>query len=203
MFGATFGIAVGLGRTPPPPLRAEPSIPRGRDRLRLRRAAHCGAGAVRLALRPDLRHRRDRHVGAISGRGAPAAAPRRCVAGRADAGVVVRLCGAAVRDVVGPRPVHARHVQHAHGGPHAAVDAGAGAAGARRTGHVGAAGASHRRPRRAARTARVAAGGAALPGLPVPDPPGRRDRVVRRRASTGCTSAASSTPRSATTPRTY
>ena len=42
----------------------------------------------------------------------------------------------------------------------------------------------------------VAAGGAAPPGVAVPHQPDRRDRAVRRRASTACTSAASSTPRS-------
>ena len=84
VFGATFGIAVGLGRTPPPPLLDEPSSGGGRDRLRLRRAADRGAGAVRLAVRPDLRHRRDRPGGAVPGSGcagcAGAATPGRWAA---------------------------------------------------------------------------------------------------------------------------
>ena len=110
VFGATFGIAVGLGRTPPPPLRDGAESRRGRNRLRLRRAADRGAGAVRLAIRPHLRHRGDRHGGGVPGRGAPVAAPRRRLAGRPHAGVVVGLRGTAVRDVVGPRPLHARDV---------------------------------------------------------------------------------------------
>ena len=61
----------------------------GRDRLRLRRAADRGAGAVRLAVRPDFRHRGDRHGGAVPGRGAPAAPARRRLADGPHAGVVV------------------------------------------------------------------------------------------------------------------
>ena len=49
---------------------------RGRDRLRLRRAADRRAGVVRLAVRPHLRHCRDRHGGAVSARSAPAAPSR-------------------------------------------------------------------------------------------------------------------------------
>ena len=84
VFGLTFGIAVGLGRTapPPPPIRL-PSIRRSRDRLRLRRTAHPGAHSVRLALRPDLRHGRNRLRRALRGSGAAAAPPRRHVAARA------------------------------------------------------------------------------------------------------------------------
>ena len=69
VFGATFGIAVGLGRTPPPPLLHGTESRRGRDRLRLRRAADRRAGVVRLAVRPHLRHGGDRHGGAVSGSG--------------------------------------------------------------------------------------------------------------------------------------
>ncbi len=64
---------------------------RGRDRLRLRRAADARAGVVRLAVRPHLRHGGDRHGGAVSARGAPVAPPRRRVADGSHAGVAVRL----------------------------------------------------------------------------------------------------------------
>ncbi len=84
---------------------AEPR--RGGDRLRLRRAADRRAGVVRLAVRPHLRHSSDRHGGAVSGRGAPAAPSRRRMADGPHAGVDVRLRGAAVHHVVGARPLYA------------------------------------------------------------------------------------------------
>ena len=42
---------------------------------------------------------------------------------RTHRGVAARLRAAAVHHVVGPGPLHAGDVQHAHDGPHAAVDA--------------------------------------------------------------------------------
>ena len=122
----------------------QPLDPGDRDRLRLRGAAHCGAGAVRLALRPDLRHRRNRVRGRVcAGRG-QAAAPRRRVARRSHRGVAAGMSGPAVRHVIGCGPLHAGDVQHAHGGTHAAVDAHTDPARARRSGHPGAAGITRR-----------------------------------------------------------
>ena len=173
------------GRAEPDPTAAATDLqsvhPRHRDRLRLRRAADCGPGAVRLAVRPRLRDRGDRHGGAVSGRGATTAAARGPVADGPDRGVAAGLLGAVVRDVIGCRPVHARDVQHAHGRAHAAVDAHAGPAGARRARHAGAARAADRGKGRSAGSAGVAAGGAALAGVAVLHQPDRGDGVVRRR----------------------
>ena len=202
VFGATFGIAVGLGRTPPPPLRTEPSIPEvaiGYD--------FAGPPTVARVLfdwRFDLIFGTAAIVMAVL-----YLAGVRRLRRRGDAWPVGRtlawLCGCAAllfatssglgRYMPAMFSMHmVAHMLLSMLVPVLLVLGG--------TGHAGAAGAAHRRPRRAARAARVAAGGAALPGVAVPDPPGRRDRRVRRRASTGSTSAASSTRRSATTPRT-
>ncbi len=132
---------------------AAPVDHRGDDRLRLRRSPHFGAGSVRLAVRPVLRHRGDRAGAGVPGRGAASAPPRRHVAVRSHVCVAVRLRGAAVRDVLGRRPVHAGDVLHAHGGAHAAVDAGADPAGAGRGGDAGTAGTAGCRARRTARAA--------------------------------------------------
>ena len=120
---------------------------RSRDRLRLRRTAHRGAHSVRLALRLDLRHGGNRPRRAVCGSGAAAAPPRRPLAARPDPGLAAWLPGIAVRDVVGCRSLHAGDVQHAHGRPHGAVDAGPDPAGAGRPGQPGIAGAARRRPR--------------------------------------------------------
>ena len=56
---------------------------RRENRLRLRRAAHPGPGALRLAFRPDLRHGGHRVRRAVPGRSASAAAARRRMADRA------------------------------------------------------------------------------------------------------------------------
>ena len=125
----------------------QPLDPGDRDRLRPRGTAHCGARAVRLALRPDLRYRRHRVRGRVrAGRG-QAAAPRRRVARRSHCGVAAGMPGPAVRHLIGCRPLHAGDVQHAHGGAHAAVDAHADPACARCSGHPGAAGITRRGPR--------------------------------------------------------
>ena len=76
VFGATFGIAVGLGRTPPPPPLTEPSPVEVAIGYDFDGPPTVARVLVRLALRPDLRHGRDRHGGAVSARSAPAAPPR-------------------------------------------------------------------------------------------------------------------------------
>ena len=165
----------------PPAAGGQPVDPRSRDRLRPRGSADGRTGAVRLALRPRVRHGGDRVRGAVPGRGAPTATTRGHLAYGPTGGLAARLRGAVVRDVVRHRPVHAGDVQHAHGRPHAVVDAGADPAGAGRAGHPRVAGAAGRRARRTARHARVAAGRVAQPGLADPHQPVRRDRAVRRR----------------------
>ena len=175
----TFGIAVALGRTPPPPpavfnpsvtaveigydLAGPPTVARilfdWRFDLIFGTAAIVFAGLY-LAGVWRLRRRGDAWP---TGR------------------IVAWLCGCAVllfATSSGHRPLHARDVQRAHGGAHAAVDAGAGAAGAGRTRDPGAAGAARRRARRSAGPARVAAGGAAQPGVAVADQPDRRARCI-------------------------
>ncbi len=88
---------------------------RRENRLRLRRTAHPGPGALRLAFRPDLRDGGSCAGRVVSGRGASTAAARRSVAAGPDAVLAARLPGAAVRQLVGFGPVHAGDVQHAHG----------------------------------------------------------------------------------------
>ena len=174
---ATFGIAVALGRTPPPPLPIQPVDPGGRDRLRLRGAAHGGAGAVRLALRPDLRHRRDRHVRCVYLAGWPAAAPRRRVACRPDAGVVVG-CPVLLFATSSGLGRYMPAMFSMHMVAHMLLSMlvpillvlGAPVTLALRA-------LTRRGPRRTARTAGVAAGRAALAGLAVPHQPVRRDRL--------------------------
>ena len=137
VFGLTFGVAVGLGRTPPPPLPIGiPSIPDvkiGYDfdgpptPVRVlfdwRFDLIFGSAAISLGR-------------AVRGRGASAAASRRRMADGPDRGVAAGLPGAVVRHLVRDRPIHAGDVQHAHGGAHDVVDAGSGPAGAGRTGDL-------------------------------------------------------------------
>ena len=152
VFGLTFGVAVALGRTPPPAAAVvNPSIPEVEIGYDLAGPPTVATPAVRLALRPRVRHGGDRVRGAVPGRGAPAATTRGHLADGPTGGVAAGLRGAVVRDVVGHGPVHAGDVQHAHGRPHAVVDAGADPAGAGRAGHPRVAGAAGRRARRSAR----------------------------------------------------
>ena len=126
LFGVTFGIAVGLGRTPPPPPPIRlPSIPEAeigygfdgpptvaRLLFDFRFDLVFGTAAIVFAalyVAAVLRLRRRR---------------RRLAAG-SDGGVAARLPVPAGRDVVGGGPVHAGDVQHAHGRPHGVVHAGA------------------------------------------------------------------------------
>ena len=146
VFGVTFGIAVGLGRTPPPPppLRL-PTIPEAeigydfagpptvarilfdwRFDLIFGTAAIILA-AVYVAAVLRLRRRGDHWP------------PGRIVAW------LLGLPGLAVRDVLGRRSLHAGDVQHAHGRAHGAVDAGTDPAGVGRPGQSGIAGAARRR----------------------------------------------------------
>ena len=148
VFGLTFGVAVALGRTPPPPPPVfNPSIPAieiGYDFAGPPTVARVlfdwrfdlvfGTAAIVMAVLYLAGVRRLRRRGDTWPMG-------RTVAW------LLRLPGAAVRDVVGRGPVHARDVQHAHGRAHAAVDADAGPAGARRACHAGTAGAADRRAR--------------------------------------------------------
>ena len=125
VFGATFGIAVGLGRTPPPPLLSEPSpveVAIGYDFAGPPTIARVlfdwrfdlifGTAAIVVAVLYLLGVRRLRR--------------------RGDAWPMGRtlawMCGCAapaVHDVVGTGPLHACDVFDAHGGAHAAVHAGA------------------------------------------------------------------------------
>ena len=160
----------------------QPVDPRGRDRLRLRGSADGGAGAVRLALRPRLRHGGDRASRRCTWPGcagcAAAATPGR--PGR----IVAWLCGCAVllfatssgigRYMPAMFSMHmAAHMLLSMLAPVLLV------LGAPVT--LALAGAARRRARRSARPAGVAAGRVAQPGVAVPHQPDRRDGAVRRR----------------------
>ena len=181
VFGLTFGIAVGLGRTPPPPPTTIPSIPEvaiGYDfdgpptltRLLFdwRFDLFFGTAAIVLALVYLAGVRRLRRRGDAWPMGR----------------TIAWLCGCVVLLVATSSGV-GRYMpamfSHAHGGPHAAVDADADPAGAGGAGDAGVACAADRWARRAARSAGVDLDCVAQQAVPVLDPSGRRDVLVHRR----------------------
>ena len=101
------------------------------------------------------------------------------MAGRTHRGVAARLRAAAVHHVVGPGPLHAGDVQHAHDRPHAAVDAHADPAGAGAPVTLALRALPTAGKGQSARAARMAAGRAAQQVVEVLHPPGRRDADVR------------------------
>ena len=157
--------------------------------------------AVRLALRPRVRHGGDRVRGAVPGGGAPTATTRGRLADGPTGGVAAGLRGAVVRDVVGHGPVHAGDVQHAHGRPHAVVDADADPAGVGRAGHAWRCG----RCRPPGATIRPACASGCWPRCTAGSRSSSPTRSSRPRcsssASTGSTSVGSSTRRRAIMPR--
>ncbi len=76
IFALTFGVAVALGRTPPPPPNSRPTIPQVEIGYNLAGPADRGPGAVRLALRPDFRLGSDHLRRGVPHRGAAVAPPR-------------------------------------------------------------------------------------------------------------------------------
>ena len=125
IFGITFGIAVGLGRTPPPP---PPLLNPSASQVEI---GYDFAGPPTLA-RVLLDWRFDLIFGTaalvfaavyLAGVVGCAAAVTRGRSAGSSRGCGV--CGAAVRDILRRGPLHAGDVQHAHGRAHAAVDAGA------------------------------------------------------------------------------
>ena len=104
VFGLTFDMAPSgwAVRRRHQPRSGCPRLPKPRSAT-TSTAAHRGTHSVRLALRPDLRHGRNRLGRALPDGGAAAAPPRRQLAAGPDPGLAARLPGFALRDVVGCR----------------------------------------------------------------------------------------------------
>ena len=181
-----FGAHLRHRRRPGPHTAAaaadrHPVDSRREDRLRLRRAAHPGAGALRLAFRPDLRHGRHRLRRAVSGRSAAATAARRRLATGPDRGLAAGCLALLFVTSSGVgRYMPAMFSMHmaAHMLLSMLVPDPAGVGGPGRPGVAGAAG---RRPRRPARYAGMAAGRPAQQAVEVPHQSGGCHGVVRRR----------------------
>ena len=181
VFAATIGLAVGLGRTPPPAPTAAPTLTE--VELGYNLAGPPTFTRLMLDWRFDLLYGTAAIVLAVVyARGSAQTSPsRRQLAGRPDRRLDVRLRGAADRDVLGCRSLLAGRVQRAHGRPYGAVHAGAGSPGAGCSDHTRPARPRSGRQERCAGTAGVDPDRAAQPVLPIHHPPRRRGGVVRRR----------------------